>query len=79
MKGKKYFFPLLECFQHEAGTTKSDQPLKKGRWWLMIKVTNKRIWQDIESGKLTGFSMGGRGKSLKNLTNRKVFFILNIS
>jgi len=62
-KGKKYFFPILECFQPEADTTKGGQPLKKGSWWLMIKVTNKRIWQDIEEGKLGGFSMGGRAKA----------------
>ena len=55
MKGKKYFFPILECFQPETDTTKGGQPL--------IKITNKRIWKDIESGKLGGFLMGGRVKA----------------
>ena len=62
-KGRKFFFPVLECFQPEHDTVKGDSGLKAGSWWLMIKVTNKRIWKDIEEGKLTGFSMGGRAKA----------------
>lgn len=62
-KGRKFFFPVLECFQPEHDTVKGDSGLKAGSWWLMIKVTNKRIWKDIESAKLTGFSMGGRAKA----------------
>ncbi|MBA7608431.1 DNA ligase [subsurface metagenome] len=62
-KGKKYFFPILECFQPEVDTVKGDQPLKKGSWWLQIHITNKTIWKAIEDGTLTGFSMGGRAKA----------------
>lgn len=62
-EGKKYFFPILECFQPDHDTIKGDQRLKAGSWWLMIKITNNKIWEDIESGKLTGFSMGGRAKA----------------
>jgi len=61
--GKKYFFPIIESFLPEHDTIKGDKPLKKGSWWLMIKVTNERIWKDIEDGKLTGFSMGGTAKA----------------
>ena len=62
-KGRKFFFPILECFQPEHDTIKGDERLKAGSWWMMIKVTNKSIWKDIEEGKLTGFSMGGRAKA----------------
>jgi len=62
-KGKKYFFPVLECFQPESNTVKGDQPLKKGSWWIQIKILNKEIWKQIEDGTLTGFSMGGRAKA----------------
>jgi len=62
-KGKKYFFPILECFQPESDTVKGDQPLKKGSWWIQIKILNKEIWKKIEDGTLTGFSMGGRAKA----------------
>jgi len=61
-KGKRYHFPILECFQPEEDTIKGDKPLKKGSWWLMMKVTNKDIWNKIESGELEAFSMGGTAK-----------------
>jgi hypothetical protein len=60
--GKRYFFPILESFQPEVDTIKGDKPLKKGSWWLMLKVTNKAIWDKIVSGELAGFSMGGSAK-----------------
>lgn len=61
-EGKRYHFPILECFQPEEDTIKGDKPLKKGSWWLMMKVTNKDIWNKIESGELEAFSMGGTAK-----------------
>ncbi len=61
-KGKKYFFPIIESFIPEHDTKKGGQRLKAGTWWLMVKVTDKKIWADIEAGKLTGWSMGGRAK-----------------
>ncbi len=60
--GKRYFFPIVECFQAEQDTMKGGQLLKAGTWWLMIKIPNEKIWKDVESGKLTGFSMGGTAK-----------------
>lgn len=61
-KGKKYFFPVIESFIPEQDITKGGQKLKAGTWWLMIKITNDKVWADVESGALTGFSMGGRAK-----------------
>lgn len=61
--GKKYFFPIIECFQTELDTVKGGQMLKAGTWWLMIKVKNEAIWKDIATNKLTGFSMGGSAKA----------------
>ena len=62
-KGKKYFFPILECFQPEHDTVKGDERVKAGSWWLMIKITNNEIWKHVEEGTLGGFSMGGRAKT----------------
>lgn len=62
-EGKRYFFPVLESFQPEEDTIKGDKPLKKGSWWLMLKVTNKAIWDKIERGELAGFSMGGTSRA----------------
>jgi len=32
----------------------------------MVKVTDNDIWSMVESGKLTGFSMGGRASEAKH-------------
>ncbi len=58
-KGRRYFFPVLECFQPERDTVKGGEIVPAGAWWLMIKVANKSIWNRIEKGELSGFSMGG--------------------
>ena len=62
-QGKKIFFPIVESFIPEHDTMKGDQRLKAGTWWLMIKITNEKIWNEIEKGELTGFSMGGKAKN----------------
>jgi hypothetical protein len=61
--GKRLLFPIIESFIPDHDTIKGDQPLKAGTWWLMLKVPYDKIWKDIESGKLTGFSMGGTAKT----------------
>ena len=60
--GKKIFFPIVESFIPDHDTMKGDQQLKAGTWWLMIKITNDKIWKAIDAGELTGFSMGGKAK-----------------
>lgn len=62
-KGKKMFFPIVESFIPEHDTIKGDKPLKAGSWWLEIKVTDPKIWDAIEKGTLSGFSMGGKAKA----------------
>jgi len=64
-KGQAYYFPIIECFQPETDIKKGGKTIKAGSWWLMVKVTDNSIWQLIESGKLTGFSMGGRASEAK--------------
>ena len=59
-KGKEYNFPIIESYIPDENTKKGGQMIKKGAWWLMVKVDNKKIWADVESGKLNGFSMGGQ-------------------
>jgi hypothetical protein len=70
-KGKPHFFPIIECFQPEHDTKKGKDVIKAGAWWLEIRVKDADIWQEIESGKLGGFSMGGRAaedESAKNIS-----------
>ena len=62
-KGKRYYFPIIECFQPEEDTIKGGQKLKKGAWWLEVKIANKNIWKMIENNELEGFSMGGTARA----------------
>jgi len=62
-KGKRYHFPIIECFQPEEDTKKGGEIIKKGAWWLEVKVTNPAIWKMIEDKELEGFSMGGTARA----------------
>ena len=62
-KGKRYHFPIMEVFQAEEDTVKGGQTLKKGTWWLEIKVTNDTIWKMAEKNEIEAFSMGGHSKA----------------
>jgi len=64
-QGKTHYFPVLECFQPEEPTKKGDTKIPAGAWWLMIKITDKKIWDLVEKGEITGFSMGGTAKGEK--------------
>lgn len=61
-EGESHSFPIIECFQPETDIRKGGKVVKKGSWWLMVKITNDAVWRDIEEGRLTGFSMGGRAR-----------------
>jgi hypothetical protein len=61
-QGKPYYFPILECYQPEEDTKKGKDIIKAGAWYITIKVKDPEIWDDIETGKLTAFSMGGSAR-----------------
>lgn len=64
---------IQHCFEKADGVevvesyvAKSDmeiggQQIKKGTWIMTMEVTNNEVWDAIEKGDITGFSMGGRG------------------
>lgn len=62
-KGKAHTFPVVECFQPEQDMRVGKQTVKAGSWWMMIKIKSNEIWKQVEAGKLTGLSMGGRASS----------------
>jgi len=62
-KGKSYMFPIIEVFQPEHDITRGGKIVKKGSWWMMIKITNDAIWKMIEDEKLNSFSMEGTASS----------------
>lgn len=66
--GHTYQFPILETFQPEQNITRGGKTVKKGSWWMMVKVTNDAVWKDITDGRLNAFSMGGTATAAKNKT-----------
>lgn len=36
--------------------------VKKGTWLMTVEVTDNDVWESIQKGEITGFSMGGVGK-----------------
>jgi len=58
------FEPMEGAAVVENWVTKSDtviegQPVKKGTWLMTVEVNNSDIWDAVQKGDFTGFSMGG--------------------
>ena len=62
-KGKRYFFPVIEAFIPEKDIVKGGETIPAGAFWLMIHISNDKIWDMVESRELEGFSMGGHSKA----------------
>ncbi len=66
-KGKSRNIPIIEVYQayedtHKGGNDE-DHLIRKGDWYMSIYLGDeKEIWDEVESGKLTGFSMGGSAR-----------------
>lgn len=58
-KGKKVDIAILESYIAPQDLTIANVKVKKGSWVLITRVNDDDIWQDIKSGKLTGYSMAG--------------------
>lgn len=51
----------------ESWVAKSDfecngETVKKGTWLMTVEVTDEDVWDAVQKGEITGFSMGGVGK-----------------
>lgn len=60
------FEPLDGAVVVESSVTKCDmelegQPIRKGTWLMTVEIQDEDIFQAIEKGEITGFSMGGSG------------------
>lgn len=56
----------------EVTAYKQKMTLPKGTWVMAAKVTNDQAWKDVESGKLTGFSIMGIQNSVMKSIMEKV-------
>lgn len=60
------FEPLDGAVVVESSVTKCDmefegQTIRKGTWLMTVEIQDEAIFQAIEKGEITGFSMGGSG------------------
>ncbi|KKL27567.1 hypothetical protein LCGC14_2383880 [marine sediment metagenome] len=51
---------LLESYINPVDYQENGQGIRKGAWIIVVKVLDSELWDDIKTGKFTGFSMGGR-------------------
>ncbi len=61
-KGKKVKVKILENYIAPVDFTVNKRTVKKGSWVLVTRVLDKKLWQDIKAGELTGYSMAGYAK-----------------
>ena len=53
---------ILESYVAPADITLSDGTvIKDGSWVMGVRVLDNKIWNAVKAGKITGFSIGGRG------------------
>ncbi|KAB0577237.1 putative serine protease XkdF [Fusobacterium naviforme] len=60
------FEPLEDAAVVESWIAKADfeidgETIRKGTWLMTVEVTDEDVWEGIQKGEITGFSMGGLG------------------
>jgi DNA adenine methylase len=55
---------ILESFIAPVDMEINSNRIIKGSWLIKVKINDNQIWQDVKSGKLLGFSIGGNGKRI---------------
>lgn len=68
------FEPLPGATVVETWIAKSDfqigdEVVKQGTWLMTVEVTDEAVWDGIQKGEITGFSMGGIGNYSEEDTN----------
>ena len=54
---------ILENFLAPTTFSVGKKKIKKGSWVLVTRVLDDNVWEDIKSGKLTGYSMAGYARA----------------
>lgn len=52
---------VVESYVAKCDMEIEGQPIKKGTWLMTMEVADDEVWDRIEKGEITGFSMGGKG------------------
>ena len=55
---------ILESFVAPSDFNVGAQKIKKGTWLLAVRVLSDALWNDVKSGNITGFSIGGSARRI---------------
>ena len=58
---KKEGVEIVESSVTKAEQTIEDNVIRKGTWLMTMEINDPEVWEAIEKGQITGFSMGGLG------------------
>lgn len=53
---------VVENWVAKSDMVVGDEEVKKGTWLITVETENAAVWDAVQKGELTGFSMGGIGK-----------------
>jgi len=56
---------VVESWIAKADFSIGDETIQKGTWLMTVEIADQNIWDAIEKGEITGFSMGGVGNYSK--------------
>jgi len=62
-KGKNVKVRILENYIAPVDFKIEGKSVKKGSWVLVTRILDKRVWNAIKKGKLTGYSMAGYART----------------
>lgn len=52
---------VVESYIAKCDMEIEGQEVKKGTWVMTMEITDANVWESIQKGEITGFSMGGAG------------------
>ncbi len=53
---------VVENWVAKADFKIGDEAIQKGTWLMTVEVSNDEVWEAVQKGEITGFSMGGLGQ-----------------
>jgi hypothetical protein len=62
-KSKDAGASIVESYIAPVSFQLNNNYIRKGTWILVTKIHDAALWNDIKTGKITGYSMGGRAQA----------------
>lgn len=55
---------LAECYLAPSNMSIGASTVKQGSWIMTVKVLDSALWKKVKDGAITGFSIGGKAKTV---------------